>query len=95
MDALFLGSEDIEYPQCVYVGADRFGPRNILPTKNSAESIFDFGENCEYIYEFIERFGKIPIASSVHHPQARGETLNFNIEAWLQEISPGVIYYRW
>lgn len=88
-DDIMLNSKDEEYPNCVYIGADRLGPRNFLPTKDSSEHMYDFGENCEYIYEFIERFGDSPIASAVHHPHARGETLNYNIIGWLQEISPG------
>lgn len=84
-----MSSEDEGYPNCVYIGADRLGPRNFLPIKDSSEHMYNFGENCEYIYEFIERFGDSPIAPVVHHPQARGETLNYNIIGWLQEISPG------
>lgn len=81
--------KDLEYPNCVYIGADRLGPKNFLPTKDSSEEIYDFGENCEYVYEFIERFGDSNIPVDVCHSQARGETLNYNIIGWLQEISPG------
>lgn len=88
-DNIMQGHEDEGYPSCVYIGANRVGPRNFLPTKDSSEQLFDFGENCEYVYEFIERFGDATIASVVHHPQARGDTLNYNIIGWLQEISPG------
>ncbi len=89
VDDVMLNSEDEAYPNCVYIGADRLGPRNFLPTKNASEHIYDLGENCEYVYEFIKRFGDSTIAPVVRHPQARGETLNFNIIGWLQEISPG------
>lgn len=88
-DDIMRGREDEGYPNCVYIGADRLGPRNFLPTKDSSENMYDFGENCEYIYEFIERFWDSPVAPVVRHPHARGDTLNYNIIGWLQEISPG------
>lgn len=82
-------ARDPNYPNCIYIGADRLGPKNYLPSKDSSEQIYDFGENCEYVYEFIERFRDSIIAESVRHHQARGDTLYYNIIGWLQEISPG------
>lgn len=83
------GSEDEKYPNCIYIGAERLGPQNFLPTKDSSAPLYDFGEKCEYVYEFIERFGDSPVTPAVCHPYARGNTLNYNIIGWLQEIAPG------
>lgn len=88
-DDIMKAREDEGYPNCVYIGADRLGPRNFLPTKDSSENMYDFGENCEYLYEFIERFWDAPVMPVVRHPHSRGDTLNYNIIGWLQEISPG------
>ena len=80
---------DEGFPTCVYIGANRLGPQNFLPATDSSGPLSDLGERCEYVYEFIERFGDSTVAPAVRHPKARGDTLNYNLIGWLQEIAPG------
>jgi predicted ATPase len=90
MPGILNAEYDSEFPACVYLSAERFGPRNCLPAKNASDVLFTLGEHGEFVYEFVERYGDVLVSQKVAHPQARGETLNYNIEAWLGEITPGV-----
>lgn len=79
---------DEGFPNCVFIGADRLGPQNLCSATATSGPLHDFGERCEYVYEFIERFGDCPVVPAVRHPHAGGDTLSCNITGWLQGIAP-------
>jgi predicted ATPase len=54
------------------------------------EQLTHVGEHGEYVLDFLERHERDLIPSVLHHPQSQGETLKYNVDAWLEEISPNV-----
>lgn len=74
-----------------YISADRFGPRVNLPYKSQAS---DVGENGENVYAFLSQYrtqGGIPeLLRHESHPEVSG--VFEQIRAWLDIISPGVIF---
>lgn len=74
------------FPEIIYISADRFGPQTSIPIVTN-HKIGSKGENIlncihHYYYEAVNEIMK--------HEKSEGDTFNFNLEAWLGAISPGI-----
>jgi predicted ATPase len=77
-------------PFMSYVSADRWGPRVSLPIDTSVADLTHVGEHGEYVIDFLSRHERDIVSATLIHPNAEGETLEYNVRAWLEEISPNV-----
>lgn len=74
------------FPNLIYVSADRFGPRTSIPITSDYQ-LDDRGDN---VLNCIDHYWNTILDKSLIHPNSQGETFEFNLEAWLGTISPGV-----
>lgn len=75
-----------------YLNAEHIIPHNTY-TKSEFEVIQNrqTGKRGEYAVHYLSEYGLEPIAYlNLVHPKARSNRLLHNVEAWLNEISPGV-----
>jgi len=79
--------------QFQYISAERIGPRDIYET--SSVVVADkkqLGLLGEYAAYFIEIFGlDYSVPEGVRYPDAASKKLTHQLNAWMQEISPGVL----
>jgi predicted ATPase len=78
-------------PAFHYVFAERFGPRKMLPLSEAHARAQDLGSHGQYVLHFLLEHGtKIELEKGDPRlaPDA-GRTLLDQVDAWLQEISPG------
>ncbi len=68
-----------------YISASRFGPQNHIAIDTS-DRIGELGEN---ILKSIDTHQDDIIPDILRHPDSEGETLLFNLRAWINAISPG------
>lgn len=80
----------IPFPEIIYISASRFGPSNILPIFNNSSIKNKIGKNGENIIQFIDFYADYIIDDSLIHPKSEGNTLLFNLRAWLNIISPNI-----
>ncbi len=86
--AHFSGS--VMPPLMNYISADRFGPRVFLPIYTAMGDLTHVGEYGEYVLDFLSRHESDLVPLLLKHPESEGETLEYNVRAWLKEISPNV-----
>lgn len=76
-----------------YLNAERYGPRKALPVDERHGRLFDLGKHGEYVFNALllhqDRTTILP-DDRRSLPSAPGGRLRDQIEAWLNEISPGV-----
>lgn len=76
-----------------YIFSERFGPRKMLPLSESHVRDEDMGLNGEYVLHFLLEYGKkISLAEGdprLLNADEFGHSLEGQVDAWLQEISPG------
>lgn len=77
-------------PLVCFIGADRWGPKVNLPLDTSISEIYHVGELGEFVLDFLSRHERDIVPSPLIHPGSEGETLEFNVRAWLAEIAPDV-----
>lgn len=82
-------SESSIYPKIIYVSANRFGPEVSLPIRTYDNNMGERGENILRVIEINEDNELNPI---LRHEKSQGDTFKFNLEAWLDVISPGVSF---
>lgn len=83
-------SVNTEYPKIIYVSAGRLGPQVTLHIRKD-----DFlDENGENVLKCLEDNQDVIIPEGMRHPNTEGNTLLFNVRAWLGTISPGV-EFKW
>ena len=79
--------------QFQYISAERIGPRDIYDV--SSIVVTDkkqFGLHGEYAAYFIEIFGlDYVVSEGLRHPNAASNKLIHQLNAWMHEISPGVL----
>lgn len=80
-------SSSIKWPNVMYVEAGRFGSRLVIPVDENKDSFSSNGDNILY---FINQHSEDIVESKVIHKNAEGNTLLYNIRAWLKEISPNL-----
>ena len=78
------------YAKIMYVSAGRLGPQVSLKIRK--DSILD--ENGENVLKCLEDNQDLIIPEGLRHPNAEGNTLLYNVRAWLGTISPRV-EFKW
>ncbi len=75
-----------------YISADRLGPQDLYDASSVVVSDKkQLGLLGEYAAYYINIFGANYVVNElIRHPKAKSESLNSQINAWLNEISPGV-----
>lgn len=78
---------------CVYLNAERIGPRSSFEMANPSD--FDqrsLGIHGEFAAHYLSRFGRerLMSESTVLHERAVSVELKDQVDAWMNEISPGV-----
>lgn len=80
-------NEGITLPNVFYSEAGRYGSQSSIKVFNSTTEMDSKGGN---LLKCIDTYADEPINKNLRHPNAQGETLMFNLKAWLDLISPGV-----
>ncbi|WP_137803351.1 DUF3696 domain-containing protein [Caulobacter sp. 3R27C2-B] len=76
-----------------YLNAERFGPRKALPMGAGGAALFDVGKHGEKVFDaLLAHQDRIVLGNADPRrlKRADGDRLRDQIEAWLDEISPGV-----
>lgn len=76
-----------------YLNAERYGPRKALPVDDRHGRLFDLGKHGEYVFDALLHHQDgitLPPEDPRSLPEAPGGRLRDQVEAWLNEISPGV-----
>lgn len=76
-----------------YLNAERYGPRKALPLDDRHGRLFDLGKHGEYVLNsLLQHQDKIALRDGDPRrlESAPGDRLRDQLEAWLDEISPGV-----
>ncbi len=81
--------------QLLYLEAERLGPRDLQPLESVPSDTVNLGVKGEYVAQVLElRGGRLPVRESVCHPGRNGDVappiLPKQVEAWLQELVPGI-----
>ncbi|WP_396194976.1 DUF3696 domain-containing protein [Flavobacterium sp.] len=82
--------EEFNFPEIIYISANRFGPKTSVPIYNDSLKRNRIGANGENIFQFIKSFEDKTLNTKLIHPNSEGETLEYNIRGWLSVISPNV-----
>ncbi|HEX8270229.1 MAG TPA: DUF3696 domain-containing protein [Flavobacterium sp.] len=82
--------EHFDFPEIIYISANRFGPKTSVPIFNDSSKRNRIGANGENLFQFIRAFEDKVIDPALVHPNSEGETLEYNIRGWLSVISPNV-----
>ena len=77
-------------PYLSYVSADRLGPRISLFLHTGIDELSHVGERGEFVIDFLSRHERDILPPLLRHPKAEGQTLEYNVRAWLEEISPSI-----
>ena len=93
--ALFNGGPAGEHRVAAfnYLNAERFGPRKALPMGGGGANLFDVGKHGDKVFDaLLAHQGSIVLEADDARrlAAAPGDRLRDQIEAWLDEISPGV-----
>ena len=78
------------FPEIIYISANRFGPRTSVPIYNDSFKRNRIGSNGENLFQFIESFAGETLNEKLIHPKSEGDTLEFNINGWLSVIAPNI-----
>lgn len=79
-------------PVACHIGADRHGPRIMLPIERSLGGMPRIGDKGEFVLDFLDRLGNTLLPETMHHEKSEGSTLHYEIQGWLTEIAPGVVF---
>lgn len=85
-----INREKFDFPEIIYISANRFGPKTSVPIYNDSSKRNRIGINGENLFQFIKSFEDKTIDPRLIHPESEGETLEYNIRGWLSVISPNV-----
>ena len=86
----FSNSTRDSYAKVLYISAGRLGPQVSLKIRK--DDILD--ENGENVLKCLEDNQDLIIPEGMRHPNAEGNTLLYNVRAWLGTISPRV-EFKW
>lgn len=89
-DTYKISGNEIVFPEIIYISANRIGPSTILPIYNNSAIKNKIGKNGENIIQFIDYYADYILNDALHHPNSEGNTVLFNLRAWLKIISPNV-----
>jgi len=79
-----------DFPEIIYISANRFGPKTSVPIYNDRFHKNRIGANGENLFQCIEIFSDQLLDGKLRHEKSEGETLLFNIRGWLSVVSPNV-----
>jgi predicted ATPase len=88
-DDHFIKSNEIKFPEIIYISADRFGPETSMPIFVDGHHLGKKGEN---VFKCIEYFADFPLPDFLRHEKSEGDTFLFNLRAWLSVITPNVTF---
>jgi predicted ATPase len=77
----------VQFPEIIYVSADRFGPETSIPIHIGTNKLGKRGEN---VLQCIDVYGDYILDDLLKHEKSEGDTFLFNLNAWLGVISPNV-----
>lgn len=79
-------------PLLYYLSAARRGPEVTLPIRRhlGAEEYPHIGIQGEYIVGFLDALNSAVVQDPLRHQEAQGITLEYQLAAWLTEVSPGI-----
>lgn len=77
----------ISMPALFYSEAGRYGSQSSIKVFNNTAEMDPKGGN---LLKCIDTYADAPIPERLRHPNAQGETLMFNLQAWLDIVTPGV-----
>ncbi|MDZ7877619.1 MAG: DUF3696 domain-containing protein [Saprospiraceae bacterium] len=80
-------SGDVNFPEIIYIAADRFGPETSVAIHAGSNKLGKRGEN---IFKCIDYYADYPLNPLLYHEKSEGDTFLFNLRAWLGVISPNV-----
>lgn len=83
-----INREEFKYPEIIYISANRFGPKTSVPIYNDSFKRDRIGANGENLFQFIKAFEEKTLDQRLRHPASEGDTLEYNIQGWLNVISP-------
>lgn len=72
-----------------YISADRLGPQVSYHTPKKSR-IYNVGKRGENVIPYCTQYSDTIINDTRSHPDTVGTTFEYNLEAWMQEICPGV-----
>jgi predicted ATPase len=78
---------DVNFPEIIYISADRFGPETSVAINVGNDKLGRRGEN---IFKCIDIYADYPLNDLLKHEKSEGDTFLFNLRAWLGVISPNV-----
>ena len=78
---------DINFPEIIYISADRFGPETSLAINSVGNKLGSRGEN---MIKCIEFYADYAIPENLKHENSEGITFLFNLRAWLSVVSPNI-----
>ena len=78
---------DINFPEIIYISADRFGPETSLAINSVGNKLGSRGEN---MFKCIEFYADYAIPENLKHENSEGITFLFNLRAWLSVVSPNI-----
>jgi predicted ATPase len=81
---------NFDFPELIYISANRFGPRTSIPIYNDSLKKSRIGENGENLLQCIEQLEDELLDERLKHENSEGDTLKYNIRGWLSVISPNV-----
>lgn len=83
---------DKKFPQLIHIAADRFGPETSIPISFGIN--YTIGSKGENILKVINHYEDKELPKLLIHENSEGDTLGFNLEAWLGVISPNTKFSR-
>lgn len=93
---LFLTDNSCEAPTnaplTYYLSAARRGPEVTLPIMRhlGSEELPHIGVEGEYIVGFLDALNSAVVQEPLRHQESQGITLEYQLAAWLTEVSPGI-----
>lgn len=76
----------VGFPEVIYIAADRFGPQTAI----NISSNHKLGAKGENVLNCIEKYQYEELSEIIKHEKSEGESFQYNLEAWLGAISPGI-----
>ncbi len=82
-------------PLSCYLSADRWGPKILHPLDRHLGELPSIGDHGEYVIGFLDELRYLIVPDQLHHELAQGKILAYQLEAWLNEIAPGIdLFYE-
>ncbi|TSD67626.1 DUF3696 domain-containing protein [Inquilinus sp. KBS0705] len=77
-----------DFPEIIYIAADRFGPRGGIQIYNDANLINKIGPNGENVLQCIRSYEYEHLAETLVLKESENDQFIFVLQSWLNKISP-------